>query len=1799
MQKNVLMKIMYRASMAAAAAILIAGCISFTSGTVFAAEEDDPFAYREGAALEALEEETEKYPDFFDLRNVDTDGDGKADKSFVTPVKVQNPFGACWGFAAIAAAESSILGDSELNGGEFSTALDQHYTKENMGSDGKPIIDLSEKQTAYFATSHLDDPSSSQNGEGMYFRNLSDKDLKTSAYRYDTGGTTLFATSLFAAGIGPVLESAKDRETRESMYDMLAYRGAKGDPVVRRVAIKYNEDGTPEKYARRHVWYSEDDDWSMPEKCRYISSFKIKDSLILPSSVDSRDTMVEAVKQQMYRYHRAVSIGFCAESYLPGQDTSGKKYMSEHWAHYVNVPEFSNHAVTIVGWDDNYPKENFLTEPAGDGAFLIKNSWGSEQNEEPLNAYRHWGLLEGQDGVPYDSSAKATSDRATGYFWISYYDRSLSDPEAFVFEREEGTDYDIAQMDLAHTSHIGLFEEEGCMTANVFTAEKTSELTDISVMTTVPGTDVEYKVYALPDDFDDPESGIMIAEGKEAFDSGGYHRIELNTSMVIAKDQKYSVVIKESAEDVDGGNYAVYRYFYNSPYSDMSEPFYNKVVVNKRESYFCCGGKWSDISDKAVQESITFSEYDEVDNFPIKAYLKPVFSGYLTVSNWQEGTPGTFRVLTDNSKTLTAEFRGAIRDMPDDWDPEITWKSSDESVFKVTNKGGDYGDAVVEGLSEGRVLLTVSAGEYGTRVISVTVSKPQIEWISFKDYIDEFTYTGEAIEPEIETVWAESGDDEEVPELIEGVDYTIEYKDNIKPGTASVTVSGIGKYGGSVTEPFTILKPDKAKRTIMLYDCGTDLETGGKMASYNLRQILRANFSKDDDIRFIVMTGGANKWHLEKEYLEFPDDVNVPADAVEEQDPDDEDKWIVSDDNKSRISNVYNQIWEARGADDTDCRVEPEDENKAAHGKMVLLDGDGVLGDGENAKRSKIDTEHDYIIDEDGFPSFDVDKIDKYEWMNDPEVLKAFIDYCVEHAPAEKYDLILWDHGLGPKSGFCSDEQEYMFGYDSMCMDEIIDAFSDNKVADADDDGVQDGKFDLIDFDACLMGSAEVAVSIADYMDYLVVSPMTEPGYGQNYEYWLNELGEGKFDGEDGTYELGKKIVDDFIDFYDKEEGDGSSQEGTLAVIDMNKLMTGEVNECTFVEALDLLTRNLEDGLREGKYYDEFRSFRASIEYDGMEYYDLGILASQLAYAFDDADLENLTPEGKIDDTNRYTEIAEIIMGFLSDPEIIYAKGTKGVHTKEQYYRAPDGEMKYGEQGNSGMHIAFCPKELPFDGFQTCHGEYNKVIEKIEKAHPDRAAFLEDHLKTMETYGLAFLAGKAVSEMVSDGMPKSSVDFDAVIKYWDEHGDEDDFGNNIPRMFVEACGGEQLIKGWLGPMIEHMRDEVILKDQVDVQSEKTETGTGYKVRFNDIWKQAIDTVQYNLVAELPAAEKFMNTKEYKDYLGFLYQSSLDLTIGSVSGSEVYDVDPEKDGYEAVVGWMHTKGSTWKLDPIEEKWYALNDGSGKLSIAGAEIYDKDIEVPTGYYTKELREEYDYETDSYVTKLNTVCHIAYLIFKRDENGRPELSEIAISQDQGGYRFFPISEFAGDLEVQPLLEVKETFFRCYIPISDTKLRLNNDSLQKLELEYVDIKDIPDIKDTDGDKTALHMTVTASNIYGCQLDITDKFKEANPLKVKGKTASVKYKKLKKKSQKLAVSKVIRTVKKGQGSMSYKLVSAKKGGKSFKKYFKINSKTGKVTVKKKLGKGTYKLTIRVRAAGNNSYRASGWKKVTSTIKVR
>ena len=109
---------------------------------------------------------------------------------------------------------------------------------------------------------------------------------------------------------------------------------------------------------------------------------------------------------------------------------------------------------------------------------------------------------------------------------------------------------------------------------------------------------------------------------------------------------------------------------------------------------------------------------------------------------------------------------------------------------------------------------------------------------------------------------------------------------------------------------------------------------------------------------------------------------------------------------------------------------------------------------------------------------------------------------------------------------------------------------------------------------------------------------------------------------------------------------------------------------------------------------------------------------------------------------------------------------------------------------------------------------------------------------------------------------------------------------------------------------------------------------------------------------------------------------------------------------------------------------------------------------------------------------------------------------------------------------------------------------------------------------------------------------KAANPLKIKkGKTvvisgASKGEKGKLKKTRKLDVSKVITFKNKGKGPRTY----LKKSG---NKKISISKKTGKVTVLKGLPKGTYKVKVKVRAAGNANYKKSSWKTVTFRIKVK
>ena len=105
---------------------------------------------------------------------------------------------------------------------------------------------------------------------------------------------------------------------------------------------------------------------------------------------------------------------------------------------------------------------------------------------------------------------------------------------------------------------------------------------------------------------------------------------------------------------------------------------------------------------------------------------------------------------------------------------------------------------------------------------------------------------------------------------------------------------------------------------------------------------------------------------------------------------------------------------------------------------------------------------------------------------------------------------------------------------------------------------------------------------------------------------------------------------------------------------------------------------------------------------------------------------------------------------------------------------------------------------------------------------------------------------------------------------------------------------------------------------------------------------------------------------------------------------------------------------------------------------------------------------------------------------------------------------------------------------------------------------------------------------------------KADNTFAVKGKTATVKYKKLKKKAQTLSVFKVLTFTNRGQGTLTYAKVSGSSK-------ISINKTTGKITIKKKglKKKKTYSVKVKVMAAGNDNYNPSTWKVVTFRIKVK
>ncbi|MBR6256265.1 MAG: chitobiase/beta-hexosaminidase C-terminal domain-containing protein [Lachnospiraceae bacterium] len=199
-------------------------------------------------------------------------------------------------------------------------------------------------------------------------------------------------------------------------------------------------------------------------------------------------------------------------------------YDEEHNSYFCGNTTSTNHALTVVGWDDYFPGEAFKEcdgqLPARDGAWLVRNSWSTESE------------------ASYES-----------YFWLSYYDTSISG--AWVYQMMPDFPWDNHYYYDSQIHGNGRYEDV-CEYANVFTvngkAEAEGERLEAvgfeMAMVQNSGSHYQIKIYGNLTG-DTPDTGTLIrsatTEGTVYFE--GVYTVSLNSPVVLDRGEKFAVVI--------------------------------------------------------------------------------------------------------------------------------------------------------------------------------------------------------------------------------------------------------------------------------------------------------------------------------------------------------------------------------------------------------------------------------------------------------------------------------------------------------------------------------------------------------------------------------------------------------------------------------------------------------------------------------------------------------------------------------------------------------------------------------------------------------------------------------------------------------------------------------------------------------------------------------------------------------------------------------------------------------------------------------------------------------------------------------------------------------------------------------------------------------------------------------------------------------------------------------------------------------------------------------------------------------
>ena len=253
--------------------------------------------------------------------------------------------------------------------------------------------------------------------------------------------------------------------------------------------------------------------------------------------VDATDSY--AVKSAVRKYGAVVTSCMSGHSHRHSDGT---------YNHYYSRKADANHAVTVIGWDDDYPKEKFAAQdgkgkiPAKNGAWIIQNSWGEEYRESRIS---------------YE-------DTSFAYVGTDDEGGDVKSVNALDMQPAESYRYNYQYDGTAGLSNLSL--DKGSKIANVYRLGDGARLLEAVGFSTFNDGKTSYSVtvYADLKDETKPESGNKICTFDVATENAGSYTFRLGDygikAVNLKKNSVYSIVVTTNGrtyfgveEDADYG----------------------------------------------------------------------------------------------------------------------------------------------------------------------------------------------------------------------------------------------------------------------------------------------------------------------------------------------------------------------------------------------------------------------------------------------------------------------------------------------------------------------------------------------------------------------------------------------------------------------------------------------------------------------------------------------------------------------------------------------------------------------------------------------------------------------------------------------------------------------------------------------------------------------------------------------------------------------------------------------------------------------------------------------------------------------------------------------------------------------------------------------------------------------------------------------------------------------------------------------------------------------------------------------